>query len=142
MGHLTDLGVVSFCLYQLGRHKQFLLVNEIGEHCAVERLCGVAEKSYITTTDFPRKEGLQEECGICCIEFSEADPATCSVGCTNGHGEGIVDGERGIVDSGMFYHADCRLSWMKASKTDTYCGQLPVACKVCPLAFSWVLQTV
>ena len=24
-------------------------------------------------------------------------------------GEGIVDGERGIVDSGMFYHADCRL---------------------------------
>ena len=109
----------------------------------MERLCGVGEKSYITTNDFPRKEGLQEEtCGICCIEFSDGDPATCNVGCTNGHGEGIVDGERGVVDSGMFYHADCRMSWIKASKTDTYCGQLPVACRVCPLALSWVKKKV
>lgn len=114
-------------------HKYFLLVDEKGVHQAVERLCGLAEIHYIQQDDFPLKEGLGEDetCGICCIDFSAENPATCNVGCTKGHGEGVADGHRGVVDSGMFYHADCRMSWIRAQKTDTYCAELPLACKVC-----------
>ncbi|CAL1137382.1 unnamed protein product [Cladocopium goreaui] len=114
-------------------HKHFLLVDESGVHQAVERLAGLAEMHSINTDDFPLKDGLgeHETCGICCIEFSADDPATCNVGCTIGHGEGAADGQHGVVDSGMFYHAECRMNWIKAQKTDTYCGQLPLTCKVC-----------
>lgn len=114
-------------------HKHFLLVDESGVHQAVERLAGLAEMHSINTDDFPLKDGLGEDetCGICCIEFSADDPATCNVGCTIGHGEGVADGQHGVVDSGMFYHAECRMNWIKAQKTDTYCGQLPLTCKVC-----------
>ena len=103
-------------------HKHFLLVDESGVHQAVERLIGLAEMHSISTDDFPRKDGLgaDETCGICCIEFSVDDPATCNVGCSMGHGEGVAHGQQGVVDSRMF-HAECRMNWI----------QLPLTCKVC-----------
>ncbi|CAK9048159.1 unnamed protein product [Durusdinium trenchii] len=115
-------------------HRRFLLVDQDGEHVAVERLCGIADLSYISLKDFPTRDGLEKEeaCGICCMEFTSEDPATCGVGCNFGHGEGVADAHRGVLDSGAFYHAECRMSWMKSQKTDKYCGsQLPVSCKVC-----------
>ena len=115
-------------------HNRFLLVDQEGEHVAVERLCGLAELRYITLDDLPVQSGLDDDqaCGICCMEFSSEEPATCGVGCTSGHGEGLADPRQGMLDSKTFYHAECRMSWIKSQKTDTYCGdKAPVHCKVC-----------
>ena len=115
-------------------HDIFLLVDEAGRHSAVRRLQGLAEQRHFLPGDFPVAGPLPDDatCGICCTEFTEEDPATCSAGCSAGHGEGVADPKEGVVDSHSFYHADCRMSWMKAQKTDAYCGsQPPLCCRVC-----------
>ena len=115
-------------------HDVFLLVDETGEHRAVKRLHGLAEQRHFGPEDFPVAASLapDAECGICCSEFTGSDPATCAPGCVSSHGDGVADPQMGVVDSRSFYHADCRLSWMKAQKTDAYCGsQPPLCCRVC-----------
>ena len=118
-------------------HDVFLLVDEGGKHLAVRRMQGLAEESHFGLADFPVAGALPCEavCGICCCEFTGADPATCAPGCMSDHGDGVADPRMGVVDSGNFYHADCRLDWMRAQKTDTYAGSVPpLCCRVCAFA--------
>ena len=115
-------------------HDVFLRVDEGGRHSAVKRLQGLAEQRRFCPEDFPVAGPVSDDavCGICCCEFSSEEPATCAPGCTAGHGEGVADPRMGVVDSQSLYHADCRMSWMQAQKTDMYCGdQPPLCCKVC-----------